>query len=163
MLIRILLVVVVVVILAVLAGFAVSKTHQASRTIVLSAGPDVVFAAIADFGRHAEWRKGVKKIDLSGPVAVGTTVTEDGSNGPMSYRIEVLSPPTKLVTRITGSSQFGGTWTYDLKPSGAGTELTLTEDGEIYNPIFRLVARFIMGYHSTIDGYLASLKARLGS
>jgi carbon monoxide dehydrogenase subunit G len=162
MLIRILIVVAAIVVLAILAGLAVSKTHRASRTIVLPAAPDAVFAAIADFGKHAEWRKGVKKIDLSGPMAVGTIITEDGSNGPMSYRIDVLTPPTKLVTRITGSRQFGGTWTYDLKPSGAGTELTLTEDGEIYNPIFRLVARFIMGYHATMDGYLASLKTRLG-
>jgi len=162
MLVRILIAVVAFAIAAVLAGFAVSKGHRASRTAIFRASPEAVFGVIADFSRHPEWREGVKKMDLSGPMAAGTVVTEDGSNGPMTYRIEQLSPPAKLVTRIIDNSQFGGTWTFELKPSGSGTELTITEDGEIYNPIFRLVARFIMGYHSTIDAYLEGLKRRLG-
>ncbi len=72
-------------------------------------------------------------------------------------------PPRKLVTRIADKSlPFGGTWTYELKPAGAGTELTITEVGEVYNPLFRFVSKYVMGHTSTIDGYLAALTKKLG-
>ena len=38
----------------------------------------------------------------------------------------------------------------------------ITEDGEIYNVIFRFVARFFMGYNSNIEGYLNGLGRKFG-
>jgi len=51
---------------------------------------------------------------------------------------------------------------WELEPQGNGTRLTITEEGEVYNPIFRFVSRFIMGHTRTIDRYLGDLKNRLG-
>jgi hypothetical protein len=34
-----------------------------------------------------------------------------------------------------------GTWTYQIIPETDGCRVTLTEDGELKNPIFRLMAR----------------------
>jgi hypothetical protein len=66
------------------------------------------------------------------------------------------------VTRIADPSlPFGGTWTYDLKPQGSGTELTITEDGEVYNPIFRFMSKFVFSQTATIEAYQASLKRKL--
>ena len=39
--------------------------------------------------------------------------------------------------------------------------MTITENGEIYNPLFRFMARFIFGYDGTIRAYMASLEKRL--
>ena len=39
--------------------------------------------------------------------------------------------------------------------------MRITEDGEIYNPIFRVMARFVFGYEGTIAAYLASLQRHL--
>ena len=36
----------------------------------------------------------------------------------------------------------------------------ITEDGEIYNPIFRFVSRFVMGYETTMKQYLSSIGRR---
>ncbi len=36
-------------------------------------------------------------------------------------------------------------------------ELTITERGEIYNPIFRVFARFVFGYTATMETYLKQL------
>jgi hypothetical protein len=44
-----------------------------------------------------------------------------------------------------------------LQPQSQGCLLTITEEGEIYNPVFRFVSRFVIGYTATIDGYLARL------
>jgi hypothetical protein len=52
---------------------------------------------------------------------------------------------------------FGGKWTYELTPSGTGTMLRITEDGEVYNPVFRFVSRFVMGHTATMDKYLADV------
>ncbi len=35
-----------------------------------------------------------------------------------------------------------------------------TEQGEIYNPVFRFVSRFILGYTRTIDTYLRNVSRK---
>jgi hypothetical protein len=57
---------------------------------------------------------------------------------------------------------YGGQWTYELEPQGLQTALRITEDGEIYNPVFRFVSRFVMGHTATIDNYLRALASRTG-
>ena len=76
-------------------------------------------------------------------------------------RVESV-PPRRMVTRIDPGLPFGGTWTYHLVPEAEGTALTITEDGEVYNPVFRFVSRFVMGHTATIDTYLKYLKIKLG-
>jgi hypothetical protein len=58
---------------------------------------------------------------------------------------------------------FGGTWTYEVRPTPHGSTLTITEDGEIYNPLFRVMARFVFGYEGTMAAYLAAAEARLAA
>ena len=71
-------------------------------------------------------------------------------------------PARKLVTRIeTKKLPFEGTWTYEFTPSHQETELTVTEDGEVYNPLFRFVSRFVIGHTATIDAYLKALRSKL--
>ena len=81
----------------------------------------------------------------------------------MTYKVEERRPGSRLVTRIDYASlPFGGTWTLDVKPVAAGTELTITEDGEIYNPIFRVMSKIVFSPYETIDTYQADLRKRLG-
>ena len=58
---------------------------------------------------------------------------------------------------------FGGTWTYELTPTAGGTSLRITEDGEVYNPVFRFMSRFVFTHHATIDTYLTDMGKRLGA
>jgi hypothetical protein len=68
-----------------------------------------------------------------------------------------------MVTRIADPEQpFGGTWTFELAPADGGTRLTITERGEVYNPIFRALGRFVFGHTATIDQYLRALGAAFG-
>jgi hypothetical protein len=58
---------------------------------------------------------------------------------------------------------FGGTWTFEVTPIGdGGSVVRITEDGEVYNPVFRFVSRYFMGYTATIDSYLKALGAKFG-
>src|ERR1700687_4353203 len=57
-----------------------------------------------------------------------------------------------LITRIVDRSlPFGGTWIYTLVPDGGSTPFLIVEDGEVYNRVFRLISRFVVGHDSTIE------------
>ena len=79
----------------------------------------------------------------------------------ITYEVVESDPPSKLITRIADPHlPFGGTWTYQITPTAHGSTLTITENGEIYNPIFRFVSRYLQGYTATIDNYLKALHSQ---
>ena len=87
---------------------------------------------------------------------------EHGDNGTITFEIVEARPPARLVRRIADPSlPFGGTWTYELTPHASGTRLTITEAGEVYNPVFRFMSRFVFGHTATMDRFLTDLTARL--
>ena len=57
---------------------------------------------------------------------------------------------------------FGGTWDYRIEQDGTGSRITITENGEVYNPIFRFVSRFVLGHTATLDKYLTALASKVG-
>lgn len=72
-------------------------------------------------------------------------------------------PPRTFVARIADPNlPFGGIWTYEIAPADGGSTLTITERGEIYNPLFRFMARFVFGYTATMEAYLGALGKKLG-
>ena len=76
---------------------------------------------------------------------------------------EESTPPARLVTRIDAAPDavFGGRWVHELAPDGAGTTVTVTEEGWVGNPLFRLMSK-VGGQHGSIDGYLTALGKKLG-
>jgi len=141
--------------IVVLIGAALPKEHVASRRMVLKASPSEVFTLIAG---PSDWR-GVKyELLVNNPLKW----RETDSSGAITFeRVETVAP-TRVVNRIADPKlPFGGSWTYEIAPGGSGTELTITENGEIYNPLFRFVSRFIMGHTATIEKYQRDLAARL--
>jgi uncharacterized protein YndB with AHSA1/START domain len=152
-----------VVVLVAVVGALLPTAHAAARSIRLRQSPAAVFAALTDVDAYPEWRKGLQSVTPLPARDGKRCYREVSSFGPMDILVETAEPPRRLVTRIvTEGSPFGGTWTFRLESSGAGTELTITENGEIYNVFFRALARFVFGYTGTMDGYLQSLATRFG-
>lgn len=117
-------------------GWLLPVGHQATGSAVIEAPPAEVFAAIQNVER----------------------------SGPITFRVEQADAPTFLRTRIVDPDEsFGGTWTYVLVPDAGGTRVTITEDGEVYNPIFRFLSRFVFSQTATIETYLADLRQKLGT
>jgi hypothetical protein len=82
-----------------------------------------------------------------------------GMQIPMVF--ERMERPSLLVARIDSKDlAFGGTWTYRIAPAPGGSDLTITEDGEVYNVIFRFMSKFVFGQHATLDTYLKNLQAK---
>jgi uncharacterized protein YndB with AHSA1/START domain len=145
----------------VVVGWRLPVAHVATSAVQLKATPDSVFALISTPENYTAWRSDVKKVDVS--MERGRTrFREEGSNGPILFEITEKVPPRRFVTTIADKSlPFGGRWIYEITPTAAGSELRITEEGEVYNPIFRFVSRFIMGHTATIDSYLSAVRKRL--
>ncbi len=156
------LVVVVVALFVVMAtiGWLLPVGHQASVSAVIAAPPAAVFARMRDVERYPEWRPDVTRIDLLDGTDDLPRFREHGEFGPIVFKVEQADAPVLMRTRIDDPEQpFGGTWTYVLVPDDGGTHLTITEDGEVYNPLFRFLSRFVMSQTATMEAYLANLQA----
>lgn len=144
-----------------IVGWTLPQGHQVSRTATIAASPAQVFTIISDVAKYAEWRGDVTQVEMLPDDGKGLRFREHGPSGPVVFRVELADAPRTMLVRIDDPGQpFGGTWTYSLKPEGAGTSLTITEDGEVYNPIFRFMFNFVFSKTKTLETYLAALQKR---
>jgi uncharacterized protein YndB with AHSA1/START domain len=143
-------------------GAFLPQNHVASRTIAIAAPPERVFAAISDVDRFTAWRSGLKSVEKLPDDGKGARFIERSGNGDILFRIETLEPNTRMVARIADPKlPFGGSWTYVITPSAGGSELTITEAGEVYNVFFRSMQKLFFSPYKTIDTYQADLKKLL--
>jgi uncharacterized protein YndB with AHSA1/START domain len=141
-------------------GYALPVGHVAALDADLSAPPDRVFAALVDVEAFPKWRSDVKDVELVGRAPLRWR--EHGGNDTIAFEAQEVDAPRRLVTRITDKSlPFGGSWTFELRPSGGGTHVRIIENGEVYNPLFRVVSRYVFGHTATIDRYLTDLQKYL--
>ena len=126
------LVLLIVVVAAV--GAMLPRNHKASRTQRVNRSPAEVW-----------------------PVLMQAMSTSD-------VPVDVLEsqPPHRLVTRVTEKEKnFGGTWTIAIAAAPSGSDVTITEDGWVANPIFRVVSRFVIGHHASMDAILKQVAKTL--
>ena len=139
-------------------GMLIPKSHVASRKARFNQTPEIVFDAITDFQGQTAWRTALAEVERL-PDREGNAVWREKSKrtGPLTMMIMTSDPPHRMVSQIVDNKSFGGTWTYEITLNDRGCELTITERGEIYNPIFRVFARFVFGYTATMENYLKQL------
>jgi hypothetical protein len=124
-----------------LIGFFLPVAHEASRSAEVNQPPDAVFALMSDVSTYRSWWDGAD---------VKSEVVE-------SVR------PSRIVTRVVGETQFGGTWTIEIAPTSGGSRLTITERGEVYNVVVRTLSKFVFGHAATMEDCLAAAQKRLDS
>ena len=145
-------------------GWFLPVRHRASRQATYPASPEAVFATITSVKDYPSWRSTVKKVDIVSSAPDKLSWRESGTDSPILFVAEEQVHATRLVTRIADPAlPFGGTWTYELTPAGQGTTLRITEDGEVYNPLFRFVSRFVFLHGATLETYLRDLGNRYGT
>ncbi|MEO8139544.1 MAG: SRPBCC domain-containing protein [Gemmatimonadota bacterium] len=147
-----------------LIGSRISRSHCARSRILLAHPIAMVWAVVRNQQDVAIWWPEVKKVDRL-PDQVGRERWRQtlGNNFSMTLVIAESVPPRRMRTVIDAEpgAAFGGTWTYELSPSGEGTEVKISEESWLANPFFRLFAK-LMGHHRTIDSYLRALARRFG-
>ncbi|HYU53045.1 MAG TPA: SRPBCC family protein [Gemmatimonadaceae bacterium] len=147
------------VLIVLIVGWSLPVKHSATSEATFKSSPESLYQLITDFDRFPEWRSSVTRVEHLPDSAGKKRIREVGSDGPIVYEIESAVPERRLVTRIADRSlPFGGSWTYELIPRGDSTTLRITEDGEVYKPLFRFVSRFVIGHTSTMEKYLADVR-----
>ena len=152
------------VVIVTLIGAALPRDHVVSREARLPVPLERVWAAITNVEAFPAWRSDVKRIDRLPDSGGQTTWIEHTSSDRVTLAIERMEAPRVLVVRIADPDlPFGGTWTYEIAEAPGGSTLRVTERGEVYNPIFRFVARFVVGHDKTLVTYLHDLERFLSA
>ena len=137
-------------------GFSLPVAHVATRDAVVDAPVADVFARISDPARYREWRTDLDEVELLGSDPLRWRERSAGDT--ITYEATERRAPTRFVARIADRDlPFGGTWTWELQPAAAGTRVTITEHGEVYNPVFRFMSRFVFSHTATMEKVLRQL------
>jgi hypothetical protein len=146
-----------------LIGWRLPRQHSVTRSILLHKTPDTIYAVTRDFAATPKWRADVREVTVTTASDGKVHFREDGKNGTVNYELAEDVPGQRMVTRITDTNLgYSGKWTYVFAPEGESTRISITEDGDVSNVIFRFLSRYAFGHTATIDSYLKSLGQHFG-
>ena len=145
-------------------GACLPPGHVATSGIRIGSSPQQVWDVASDYATWATWAPGVKSMERLPDRVVEADEMYQNAGEKGRRHPDPADPPRRRVTRILDEGlPFGGSWTWEFAADGAGTRVTLTEDGVIRNLLFRALSRFVFGHHATLEKFLAALAKRMGS
>ncbi len=131
-----------------------SAPVEASRSIVISALPDVVWRLLTDVADWSRWYGYLKNAGLDGPFVAGTGLTYGGL---FKHRLRVAKVRPGLLAMLYGTmAGYTGITRWDVKSvEGAKTKVTFSEssDGPLIGLLYGSVS---LGKH--LERWLSALK-----
>jgi len=166
---RICLVVFLVMAGVILGVWGYGSTLSAEKDLVVNATFTAtpiqpLFALLTDFSKTPTWKSTTIRIEELPEVSghpVWREYTSDTDH--IDLMIVEQMPPTRLVVQIANANEVGftGKWTYTLKPTQAGTAVTIHEQSQIPDPIMRAVYTLMTDPSQTIQTELTDLGSTL--
>jgi len=154
----------VVVVVITIYGATLPLKHAAASMARYKQTPEALWAAISDIPGLVTWRRGVTGVERQ-PDRDGHPVwlVHDDHHA-MPLIVAETEPNKWLKTVIPADADlpFGGTWAWQISPADEATVVTIIEEGEIYNPLFRALADLVFGYHGTLNETLEDLGRKFG-
>lgn len=136
-------------------GAFLPSTVSATRSAVLRASVDTVFARVADPAGQTTWRTDVSAVTME----PGGTAWTETTRGGIVIRFEEVTreAPARYAIRFASPQGFDGAWEGVFAAEGENTRVTFTET--VTNPslIGRILARLFAPPGAHIDRYLADL------
>ncbi|WP_030395894.1 SRPBCC family protein [Kitasatospora purpeofusca] len=147
------------------AGRRLPVEHVSEGGLELDRPPDEVWDVLTAVDLYPAWRPGLAHVERLPATAAGhPRWREYGKHGHTTYEVVESAAPHRLVTGIADPDlPYGGTWTYVLTPAGRGCTLTVTEHGEVYQPLYRAVSHYLTGEGATVHRYLSALAHRMAA
>jgi len=146
-----------------IVGSMLPREHVATSRARFAEPAEIIWAAITDHAAMSGWRSGMKQVVRGADQGGKAVWVETSSFGEIPLRVEEAVPPKRYVLEIASDAlPFGGTWTYEIEPAAGGCQLSITENGFVKPALFRVMSRYVFGYHATLDQYLRDLAKRLG-
>jgi uncharacterized membrane protein len=144
-------------------GLFMPRQHIAMESVVLPVAPEVVYAAVRDIESAPSWRSDLQRVELLPDRGDNRVYREIGDDGATTFEVTEDRPNERLTTQIADVGRaFSGRWVFQFAPAeGGGTRLTLTEVGDVPNPVLRFFAATLFGWEGSTKRYLADLQAHL--
>ncbi|MFF8774933.1 SRPBCC domain-containing protein [Kitasatospora sp. NPDC015120] len=145
------------------AGRRLPVEHVSGGGLELARPPREVWDVLTDVDLFPAWRPDVAHVERLPATAAGRPRwREDGRHGHTVHEVVESEAPHRLVTGIADPGlPYGGTWTFVLTAAGGGCTLTVTERGEVYQPLYRGVSHYVTGEGAAVHRFLAALAHRM--
>lgn len=144
-------------------GRLLSARHVVSSSVLLNETPETVWKAITDFASAPSWSNDVIAEERL-PDRDGHPVWKEKYRNGQRIAFETVEQcaPYRLVRTMVDSEKLSEQWEYELVPTKDGTELRITEVGEIPSPFMRFVSKYVMGHSGSVNSYQKALAVRFG-
>jgi hypothetical protein len=146
---------VVAFVMAWLIGSRLAVAHRVELSRTLEAPVEQVWDRIENVGAWTAWRADLDSVEVVGDQEVRIVSRGD------AVRYRIVRPAQRvLVTEIVDAGlPYGGRWVWSVAPAAEGAAIvTIVEEGEVYDPLFRFFSRFVFGHRATIRGVLDQLE-----
>lgn len=145
-------------------GTNLPDTHALTLKTVYHQPRAQVWQAIADYAAAPQWSPSIARVERR-PDQDGLPVwrfyDKDGHH--MEVQVVEEVAPERHVSRIVATDYpYAGSWTFTLEEAGDKTLVTLTEEGQVKSPLWRLVMRYMMGQDTMVRAYLQELGKKFG-
>ena len=142
-------------------GNSLPVHHSTTVAAEIAASPEKVWQLITTISAQPTWRTGLLSIEPL-PLESGKEHWREhlAHNQTMDFVVDETVPGSRRVVRLDlPNGSYTGSWIYDLTPGAAPgtTHVTITEDGDIYPPIYRTLMHDVIGMRSNLDRYLSDL------
>src|SRR5580698_462875 len=127
-------------------GSLLPREHVATRSADLHASPQVVWALISEPDKFPAWRSTVTSVEMLSSGNEPAKWVESSGKDRLQLAVVEAKDHETLVTKIDDDKlPYGGTWTFNLKPSAGdvGSHLEITERGFVNPPPFRFLSKFV--------------------
>lgn len=141
-------------------GTLLPEAHRVSVSKTLDVPQEEVYRLITDIKNYPNWRSNVIEVQFlrtDGQPEMWREIYSD--NDPIAFRIHKPDSTIVYTEIISQDLPFGGEWFFSIEPHGSGTKLTINEQGEVYNPLFRFISAYVIGHDKTIRQYLADIES----
>ena len=146
-----------------LIGWLMPSRYGVSQSFLLPVPVADVWAILDDYPGQTAWRRDLIAVDRL-PDEGSTEVWRERfeRSATRSWTVEARSPAWLVRQSDLEGGAIQRRWEFALEPvvSPSNTRITLTERGEIRNPLRRFVIRFIIGRSRTLKNLLSDLAGR---
>lgn len=142
----------------VIIGRFLPRKHVVTRRANYRVPAERVWDALTNHREMNVWRTDLRRVLRARGKGDLAAWQEVGRFTKREVTVTTSRPPFRLSANIiNGVVPMKGVLKMHIKPAGAGSMLTITEEAEIPSPLFRFAARYIVGLHAPLDIRLQAL------
>src|SRR5579864_7952525 len=114
------------------------------ETIHIDASPEAVYDYLSDIGRHPEWAAQKLVMRPLGDGRFESSMTMGAMKARAVIHVDAAEPPRTFVYTADDNVSGPHRWTFDIKPEGAGSTVTLRMERMHDGLLLRILQPIVM-------------------